>query len=330
MSKSFFHKDYLSIKNTNCLKLIFVAVVVIHHLYQKLSVPQEGVIADMFYSLGYLSVSVFFFLTGYGLFAQYRLKGDSYLKNFFRNRILYLYCICLVLIPVFCLLNFAFGYSLSLNTFVRSFLFGGTVIISGWFLQSILLFYIIFYLAFRFTKTDKYKIPLVFAGLVVYFCICKLMALPDKWFQSCLPFVLGLIWCKYESKIEPILKPFSNACIIATFSLVLFLASLILCRIAEVLYMPIKIFSTLAFVVLVVTVSTRLSFQKTFLSRLGGYYLEIYIAQGICINLFHNKNLYIQNDLLFILCVLVTLPVCAALLHPLFKLISKTVKSKKV
>ena len=84
-------RKYLSLETTNCLKGIFAIIVVIHHLYQRTDIINNSVLGVLFQSLGCLSVSIFFFLSGYGIAASIQRKGNSYLASFASKRILPLY-----------------------------------------------------------------------------------------------------------------------------------------------------------------------------------------------------------------------------------------------
>lgn len=68
-------KDYLSKENTKALKGIFAVFVLWHHLYQYSALITGTVIGIVFQAMGYLSVGMFFFLSGYGLTTSYRNRG---------------------------------------------------------------------------------------------------------------------------------------------------------------------------------------------------------------------------------------------------------------
>lgn len=83
-------KDYLSKENTDCVKGIFAVSILLHHIAQFNPVELPYYVHILVQSMGYLSVSVFFFFSGYGLSLQYR-KNKDYLKHFLRHRVLSLY-----------------------------------------------------------------------------------------------------------------------------------------------------------------------------------------------------------------------------------------------
>ena len=90
-------ENYLSKQNSDCLKGIFAFFVITHHLYQSSNLINGGALAVILQALGYLSVAVFFFLSGYGLMYSFIIKGDGYISNFIKKRILPFWCIELLL-----------------------------------------------------------------------------------------------------------------------------------------------------------------------------------------------------------------------------------------
>lgn len=145
-------QSYLSKKNTDCLKGIFAVVVVLAHIRGRLPVFNDTVVGQILTASGYLAVAVFFFLSAYGLQASVDSKGVAYLQTFPRRRILPFYGTYLFVLMLYVLV---YAWSGELNTvkpniLFRSLIFGGTLIENGWYLQTALLFYIMFWAIFRF------------------------------------------------------------------------------------------------------------------------------------------------------------------------------------
>lgn len=101
------HLDYLSKENGDSLKGIFAVIVVIHHLYRRVDILDGTSFTAVFQAIGYLSVAVFFFLTGYGLMVQYEKKGQVYLKDFPKKRIIPFYCNYVLLIVIYAVFRLA-------------------------------------------------------------------------------------------------------------------------------------------------------------------------------------------------------------------------------
>lgn len=196
--------EYLSKNHTDCLKGIMASLVLMCHLRGRMPVLNDTVIGSLFTALGYLSVSVFFFISGYGLMASYKNKGDGYIRDFPKNRILPFYCICLCWTGIYVLFNLLMGKDMAWTEILLSLFFGGTVILNGWYLQTILVFYLLFYVSFRFA--GKYKECAVAAGTVLYIAGCVALGLSTTWYEAVWCFLLGILWNKYRERIDSVLS----------------------------------------------------------------------------------------------------------------------------
>lgn len=77
------HRLYEKRNLTDVVKWIAAVAVVINHLC--IFYMHNPTLATEL-RFGSLSVSIFFFLSGYGLICSYSLKGEKYLKNFLVHR----------------------------------------------------------------------------------------------------------------------------------------------------------------------------------------------------------------------------------------------------
>lgn len=75
----------ISSDSSKCLKGFLATCVLIHHLYQHSGLLHQTIIGGCLQAAGYLSVSCFFFLSGYGLYASYMSKGEAYISVFLRE-----------------------------------------------------------------------------------------------------------------------------------------------------------------------------------------------------------------------------------------------------
>ena len=76
-------KDYLAVQSTSGMKGIMAIMIIFHHISQHVT---TGITFSNFNYMGWYIVSVFFFLSGYGLYTQFTIK-DNYLYNFFKKRV---------------------------------------------------------------------------------------------------------------------------------------------------------------------------------------------------------------------------------------------------
>ncbi len=64
-------------KDSQVIKGLMALLILMHHIYQRVPIPEEMWIDYVFRSLGYLCVSVFFFISGFGITASYKERGGG-------------------------------------------------------------------------------------------------------------------------------------------------------------------------------------------------------------------------------------------------------------
>lgn len=93
VQKSFMLHEFDKESSLSLKGLLAICVVVRHLLGKCFLIP--GMIP-----LGYYAVILFFFCAGYGLMLQFQMKGNHYLRSFFRDRILKIFtpfCVATIL-----------------------------------------------------------------------------------------------------------------------------------------------------------------------------------------------------------------------------------------
>ena len=159
-------RDYLNPGSTKGLKGILAIGIILHHL------SQEVTTGDVFTNFAYMGsyiVSIFFFLSGYGLYVQ-NSKSKTYLDNFFRKRLLK------ILVPFISIWMIYLIYRIGVNKesinfdyFIKLFTVGKTVIYNGWFIDVIILIYILFYLSFKFVENKRVAIIINSIFIIIYY-----------------------------------------------------------------------------------------------------------------------------------------------------------------
>ena len=191
-----YNDDFLSKSTTDCLKGLCVLVVVLHHV--SLLMPTTTL-----YCFGYLAVTIFLFLSGYGLTVSYLNKND-YLDNFFSRRLTRIY------IPFVVLNVIGIGLT-SLNTKLSAtdmiFYFLGIKLIDGtlWFIQTIIIFYIMFYIAFKFMSRNIAAHFLVLVSFI-YLIVCYKIGLGIWVYNTAFCFPLGVYIALYYKKFVKLIK----------------------------------------------------------------------------------------------------------------------------
>ena len=319
------YKDFLSKDNFICLKGLFALAVIASHIRSSLVSMNDTVIGQMLTVLGYLSVAMFFFFSGYGIAHQYKCKGELYIKKFPRNRLLDIYLKYLLVILIYFLYNIILSSPMKINRIITSFLFGGTIAINGWYLQAIIVSYVAFYLIVSFVK-PKLFIPAFCVYLIAYIVLCLFLGLGILWYQSYLPFFVGIVCANKKEEIYAFLDSKKTFIISFLVSVFLFCVTLFLgnLRILPfVLTVMCKMFSSVFFVSTILLGTSFLSVRFCITRWLGKISFEIYVVHGLFIGIARKCT---NNNLIYAMLIYVFSIIAATLLNKVFSFISKKIK----
>ena len=268
-------KDYLSKDNTSCVKGIFAVFILLHHIAQFNPVEVPYYVHILVQSMGYLSVSVFFFFSGYGLSLQYR-KNKDYLKHFLRHRVLSLYGEYLFIMLLYLLFFLCIGRRFTAAEILRSAVLYPTFVTNGWFFFSILILYLIFYIVYRLAKTPRMRIAGILAGMALY---CGYWLYISVW-----AFPAGIFWEMRKEKTDTYAKDHGHWWKGLMVSGILFAVTYVLAhmfRLPEVCYMTARAMSAVFFVILVMWLCMKVPVRCRGTVFLGKYSLYIYAMQGM-------------------------------------------------
>ena len=317
---------YLSIESTKCLKGIFAILVLIHHLYQYSGLFQDSFLSYFFQALGYLSVAMFFFYTGYGITISSKKKG--YIKRFGCNKILPLYGFYICLILFYTLWQIILQYPISITILFQSLIFGNTIVPLGWYLQVTFIIYFLLWGVFAKIKSDDNCIIVTGISLVVYSFICANIGLSSTWYESVFCVLLGMVWAMKKKQIDYYLNKFPKLIIII--NLLFFIICLFGFKISPLLNIEFKMLSAIFFATFITSLSYSIP-KFFYLNRItkffGDYSLEIYISQGFFLLLRKNGIIYINESYLFICIVVIGTLFLMVLMKKVYINISSYIKS---
>lgn len=289
-------QEGLSLDCCNCLKGIFALCVLVHHLYQHSGLFRASLVGTGLQALGYLSVACFFFLSGYGLYVSYIKKGETYIREFFKKKIVPFYIVILLLSVIYAAEGVALGQTYSVGILLKSLTFGGTVIGKGWYLQVQLLLYLCFWLTFRTVKNRRYGILWIYGECLLFCLIMYGLGYRSTWFESVFAFAAGMTWCELAArKRAPGNKVVALGCGMefVLFCAVLFGSFLVKNSVAALI---LKMLSAVLFAVLIAAATKLIRVENGITRWLGRYSFEIYVCQGLPLVLFHSSkyNIYIK------------------------------------
>lgn len=269
------HDDYLDRDTTTCLKGAAAIMVLIHH------VEQTGIVSRYFVPLGYIgfiTVSIFFFLSGYGLTYGYYNKKE-YLKGFLNKHLLSIYIPYWLVMAVVTLIHFLTERNFEWKTLVITML-GFS---EHWFVTAIIVFYVFFYLSFRFMDRDEAKLICLSILVVGYIIVCQCLPIISSYNASAASFVLGVIWYRYKDACTGKIREPHFLPVVTILFLVLFVGRLGAGQLGignEIVHTVLRNIISVVFVILIMTLLQYYRIRKNWLLVPGKVSFEIYLING--------------------------------------------------
>ncbi len=272
--------NILSKESTTCLKGVFTLCVLWHHISQKSMRFYATNLGTIFQMMGYLSVAMFFFISGYGLMKSVMGGGTRYIHKFPRNRILTFYFDVAIFTALYCVSNVIMYGPTDWLLVVKTLTYGGTIISNGWYFQVALILYILFYVSFVASEQPQAALRLCSVSAIGFYALNIIFKQSQTLYKSVLTFPLGMLLAS-NGKLLAKITQFSSA-VIASFVFAFTVDGEYLLRgsLAGVLS---KMLSALAFVVCILCFFHTISrtngivlFFNPILKWLGCRSLEIY------------------------------------------------------
>ncbi len=252
---------------TTEIRGIGMLLIVLAHAVEQ----RDDTAAFFFYVSAVLGVGACFFVSGYGLYKSFASKKD-YLDRFLLSKF------SRVLVPYFLLFIISLIFRIVLKDSISLkdvFLELITLRMDGlllWYLKIQLLLYVFFFLSFRFFSEKK--IVALFVFTIIYIIIAWKSGLTAYWYNTCLFFLLGVVFAKYEKKLLPVItSKFGTLVSLGTF-LFLFLVIFFFGRLN--IEFIIDFFYIFSFVAFILSLLSFFSGSKV-LSFSGKYSMEIYL-----------------------------------------------------
>ena len=167
------YSDFLSKSKTDAIKGIFIVIVFINHI--KEYYIQAGADMSAWYdkafflpasALGQLMVVMFLFYSGYGVTESIKKKGEAYIKNIPKRRVLGTLANFDVAVVVFTVASLLIGKTVGAEQFLLSLVGWSDVGNSNWYIFSIIVCYALTYLSFQINR--KRGVALLSSFLVGY------------------------------------------------------------------------------------------------------------------------------------------------------------------
>lgn len=315
-----FYKDYLSKTNCNQYRGFFALMIVACHIANifaanHLENPQ---LCKQLILSGNLSNAVFFFISGFGLVIQLKLR-PNYLDGFLWKR---LPKIALPFIAVLFLYYGICWHNIPFHKILNEFAHGGTLNSNSWFIFAILYFYLIFYLSYRWTHTYLGGLIPLTLGVCAYIYVLKnIWLFPSWWYSSCVNFLLGALWGIGGHRILPTVQRWYAAFFIGIWTLFYCVHNGIIPSIPGTLPWSGWISSSL-FTMGIMLLGMKIQFTSNVWQFLGNCSYEIYMIHGMMLSLCVSRYT-LARPWVYVYCVFAATIAAAFLLHTIFYQIQK-------
>lgn len=286
-------KQRLSPQRWVIFKNVAAILVVFSHCTKIMNIG----IFNQTFDAGTYSVSLFLFLSGYGLTFSYQNK-PNYLFKFLSQRFLKILIIYFVTTVFWIVIAKLLGMNVSWSI-------GGLLSIYptlpyGWFFVVLMILYIIFYISFKFINSAI----LIIAFTVLWYIVGSIFHWGEWIYMSTPCFVVGVFIAFHKARIETwiLSRKYCNLFIASLFFLITWRSNLL-----RLLGLPSSLqtlsgvigcsISAIAFVYLLVSILVSFDLKKIEMFRLGDWSFEIYLSQCIILPIaFYLGKFYIEND----------------------------------
>lgn len=338
---------FMSLSQTKALQGFFAICIMLHHAAQKTCAPWlhpmyivHGL--DVFVPIGYFFVGIFLFCSGYGLYKSYKAK-QNYLDGFLKRRILPVILSFYSTGLIFLIVRLLMGEKMDVPQLI--FYITGLQLSNPntWFVIALPIFYLGFYLAFRYIRNEKVALFVTCMVVFVYTLIGTMVDHNDWWmrgewwYNSVHFFSIGLLFARHEDAIiSKIKKRYVLYVVLAFVSIFVFYklsvdALAIFSYYGENFNADYKVLrrwvcllsqmvASCAFVFFVFMLGLKIQIGNKVLNFMGTITLEFYLIHGLFVELFGYSFIdlapslyYIRNVALFVV-VIVVLSIPSAVL----------------
>ncbi len=263
---------------------IAALIVMIHHYALRIQPPQK-----MFYYwfVGYLAVSIFFFLSGYASWYQLERKANRFWDKYFFKRLIRL------LLP-FVITNtiYALFYRPSITNYFKAML--ALKQIRGeynewsvvWFLAAILIFTILFWICFRFTSQSEIGLGIFVIGTIIYIIVNGfVLHNGNYWYNSALAYATGIAYGIYRKQISTIINRMKNMLVPI---LTIICGGILFATTKGYQDWWIQIICSEIFLCLIISLEHSLKLSSIMLSRLGKASWEIFLIHPLVYSVYYS------------------------------------------
>ncbi|MCH5345508.1 MAG: acyltransferase [Muribaculaceae bacterium] len=282
VSKRKDYKGLYSFDKTTTLPLrgVLALLIVSHHLGQRTDIFP---LSNFTSGIGAPIVSIFFFISGYGLCLSYISKGENYFNGFLRKRLGKLLPKFIILtVGMMLIYHFSDFYTKPIDIQTKCLIFEGkTPLPNSWFIYAIVYIYISYFIC-SLAVRSPFKLGMLFtlSTILYIFVLAVVLQYQKYWYNTILCVNFGYFTAYYEKSISRFIE--KNRLPSYALVIIALISSYELCGLSRAFYpvwMAVQAFSVY------IIIRTLKFFHWKWLCQLGVYSLEIYLVHGIPLQL---------------------------------------------
>lgn len=295
-------QDWLSKEETTKLKGIAAILIIFHHVGQNIPI---NAISLPLHELGKYVVGIFFFLSGYGLIISL-IKNNQYLQGFLQKRLLLIYVPFILINAIDICINSLRGREWESFEIVST-LFGFTLLDGAlWYIQLILMYYLVFYILFKYLNMQKAVVGLVLFSLY-YFMVGYLLGLGNHMINTSFCFVFGVLIGKNKEMMFTILQRYKKILIFGAFIMALVARACVLFVSEGIISLLFTNISTLSLVAVVIFRIAFVQISNHLFCILGNISYEIYLIHMKVLSFFYFRDGISFLEIIFIFALIIPL-----------------------
>lgn len=299
----------------NSLRGIFALEIIIGHCTR-----YESTLLSPLGNFMLISVGFFFFVSGFGLIRSYYEK-PHYLNSFLKHRILHLALIAFIALFFTTVIAYISPYTTDFASIPLS--VKAIVLRTNWYIRELLIFYILFYVTYRFTQKHQLALILILQILV---CIPLYFTGHTRcWFASLICFPLGIFAYIYFDTLTSFLCSVKGAILAVLIFLIGTALSLpnyalafgITFEVAELFSACFNNIMCIGFMLILSLILCKCNYNNPILSFFTKISTELYLFQFVLISITEKMQLSVLLRIAFVLGI--DLIISISLHHLIFK-----------
>lgn len=213
-NKRGFNPEYISKNQCNAIKGFCIVLVFIRHIIPylvecglDLNSFSDKIVRSIDAATMQLLVVPFLFYSGYGVAESIKRKGQTYVNNMPKKRIIITLLNFDIAVAVYLIMDLLIDKPLSFSKTILAFIGWTSIGNSNWYIFVIIMCYIVVFVSFRNNIQNKRMGGAILVALFMLFIgIMILMKKGAWWYDTILCFPLGLTFSFYREQIECVLK----------------------------------------------------------------------------------------------------------------------------